>query len=462
MNIRTIGTACLALALVFGLAGSASARSSDEAARIEAKLRDVVDVRKATAGVVFGIVDVRGARFYSYGRMDVRGDRAVGPDTLFEIGSITKTFTSLLLADMVVKGEVRLEDPVSKYLPAGIRVPSRNGREIALVDLATHTSGLPRMPSNIKPSDPMNPYKDYTAAMLYEYLNGHRLNFDIGAQYLYSNVGAGLLGQVLALKAGKDYETLVRERILVPLGMTDTTITLNAGQAGRFATPHDEKLRPVSPWDFDALAGAGAIRSTARDMLKYAAANLGLVETPLARAMELAREPRRVFENLGLALGLAWHLFQRRGAIIVWHNGGTGGFRSWLGLCPKTGTGIVVLDNSSNGLDALGFEELLETLPERRSLPVPAEATVDPSVLAGYAGTYVSGGLVLEITAGPGRLSLAVSGQKPVELFPASGDRFFARTADIDLTFRKDAGGRVTGAFLEQPWLKLECARKDR
>lgn len=458
MKIRRL----LLTALIFALAvqGIARAQAPDEGAKIEALLKDLVDVQKKTAGVVVGIVDVKGARFYSRGRMDVRGERTVGPDTLFEIGSITKTFTSLLLADMVLKGEVKLDDPISKYLPAGVKAPSRNGREITFLDLATHTSGLPRMPSNIKPADPMNPYKDYTPDKMYEYLNGHKLNFDVGANYLYSNIGAGVLGQVLALRAGKDYETLVRERILVPLGMSDTTITLGGGLAERFATAHDEKLKPTGPWDFTGLAGAGAIRSTARDMLKYAAANLGLVKTSLSAAMALTHEPRRVFEKMGMALGLGWHLFQRRGAVIVWHNGGTGGFQSYLGLCPKTGTGIVVLSNSSAEIPELGAKQLVDPLPEARSLPLPKEVAVDPAVLVGYAGTYVAGGLALEISSGDGRLSLKISGQDALALFPAAPERFFAKTADVDLTFFKDAEGRMTHVVLEQPWLKLECRRK--
>jgi D-alanyl-D-alanine-carboxypeptidase/D-alanyl-D-alanine-endopeptidase len=458
MKTRRIPLA--ALILILAVQGAARAQAPDEGAKIEALLKDVVDVQKKTAGIVVGIVDAKGARFYSRGRMDIRGDRAVGPDTLFEIGSITKTFTSLLLADMVLKGEVKLDDPISKYLPAGVKAPSRNGREITFLDLATHTSGLPRMPSNIKPAEPMNPYKDYTAEKMYEYLNGHKLNFDVGANYLYSNIGAGVLGQVLALRAGKDYETLVRERILAPLGMSDTTIALSGSLAERFAAPHDEKLKPTGPWDFTGLAGAGAIRSTAADMLKYAAANLGLVKTPLAEAMALTHEPRRVFENLGMAIGLGWHLFRKRGAVIVWHNGGTGGFRSYLGLCPKTGTGIVVLSNSSAEIPELGAKQLIDPLPEARSLPLPKEVAVDPAVLAVYPGTYVAGGLALEVSLAQGRLSLKVSGQDALALFPESPERFFARVADVDLTFVKDAEGKVTHVVLEQPWLKLECRRK--
>ena len=460
MKIKMRGPALAVLALSLGLSGLARAQTPDEAAKIEALLKDVVDVREESPGVVVGIIDAKGPRFYSRGLMDVRGDKPVGPDTLFEIGSITKTFTSLLLADMVVKGEVKLDNPISKYLPAGVKAPSRNGREITLLDLATHSSGLPRMPSNIKPR-PEESFKRDPVDKVFEYLNAHTLNFDVGANYLYSNVGAGVLGQVLALRAGKDYETLIRERVLAPLGMSDTSITLNGSLAARFATAHDEKLKPTSHWDFTGLAGAGAIRSTARDMLKYAAASLGLVKTPLSQAMALTQEPRRVFENIGMALGLGWHLFQRRGALIVWHDGGTGGFRSYLGLCPKTGLGIVVLNNSSADLPGLGLKQLVDQLPDKRSLPVPKEVAVDPAVLAGCAGTYSGGGLVFEqFSAAEGHLSLKLPGQEARALFAASPDKFFARSADIDLTIGRDEAGRVIHVVFEQPWLKLECRRK--
>src|SRR5208283_4407870 len=125
---------------------------------------------------------------------DKNDKRALDGDTVFEIGSITKVFTALLLADMAQRGEVALTDPVSKYLPKGVKMPGRNGHAIMLQDLATHTSGLPRLPSNMKPKDFMNPYADYTPELLYQFLSSYELPRDPGSKWEYSNLGAGLLG----------------------------------------------------------------------------------------------------------------------------------------------------------------------------------------------------------------------------------------------------------------------------
>ena len=145
-------------------------------------------------------------------------------NTVFEMGSISKVFTGALLADMVARGEVKLDDPIAKYLPQTVKVPSRNGRQITLLDLATQSSGLPRLPSNMRPADFSNPYADYSVQQLYEFLSGYSLTRDPGQRYEYSNLGVGLLGHVLALRAGKSYEEILKERILDPLGMNDTRV----------------------------------------------------------------------------------------------------------------------------------------------------------------------------------------------------------------------------------------------
>ncbi|MGC1520781.1 MAG: serine hydrolase, partial [Steroidobacteraceae bacterium] len=160
-----------------------------------------------------GVIDAKGRRIVAYGSLEKADKRPLDGDTVFEIGSITKVFTSLLLADMVQRGEVKLDDPIAKYLPASAKVPERNGHSITLVDLATHTSALPRMPANFRPKDPANPYADYTDEQLYAFLSSYELIRDVGAKYEYSNLGFGLLGQGLAHRAGTDYETLVETRI---------------------------------------------------------------------------------------------------------------------------------------------------------------------------------------------------------------------------------------------------------
>ncbi len=256
-------------------------------------LRERVDVATQAVGIVVGVLDGKGPRVISYGRLSRGSDRMVDGDTVFEIGSATKVFTGLLLADAVERGEVKLDDPISKYLPPSVKVPTRNGRQITLLDLATHTSGLPRMPDNFTPKDAANPYADYAVEQMYAFLSGYTLPRDIGATYEYSNLGVGLLGYILALRAGTNYETLVLQGICRPLGMTNTQITLSSELKMRLATGHNATGEPVANWDFSALAGAGALRSTANDLLKFVAANLGLTRSGLWPAMQLAQAPRR-------------------------------------------------------------------------------------------------------------------------------------------------------------------------
>ncbi len=317
-------------------------------------LANRVDEGKKAVGIVVGTIDESGRSVIGHGRLSRSDGRIPDGDTVFEIGSITKVFTSLILADMVEKGEVKLDDPVSKYLPDSVKMPSRNGKQITLRDLSMQVSGLPRMPSNFRPADPQNPYIDYNIAKLYEFLSGYTLTRDPGEKYEYSNLAVGLLGNTLARHAGVDYETLVRTRILAPLKMTRTSITLTDAQKKNFAAGHDPALTEVKNWDMDALAGAGALRSTANDMLTFLAANLELTATPLQAAMRRMLAERRDTGNADLQIAMGWHIWTRYDTGLVWHNGGTGGYRSFIGFDPKTKKGAVVLCNTVFDNDDLG------------------------------------------------------------------------------------------------------------
>jgi serine-type D-Ala-D-Ala carboxypeptidase/endopeptidase len=224
-----------------------------------------IDTEHQAVGIVVGVIDSKGRRVVSHGSLEKGDQRPLNGDTLFEIGSITKVFTALLAADMAERGEIRLDDPIAKYLAPDIKLPVRAGRQITFVDLATHTSGLPRMPENFRPKDPANPFADYTSQQLYAFLSTYELPRDIGIKFEYSNLGFGLLGQVLAHRAGMDYEQLVLTRICRPLGMDSTRITLSASLAQRFAAGHDPDLITVPAWDLPTLPGAGALRSTSHE-----------------------------------------------------------------------------------------------------------------------------------------------------------------------------------------------------
>jgi serine-type D-Ala-D-Ala carboxypeptidase/endopeptidase len=326
--------------------------------QIQQRLFDYVDVKHGAPGIVVGVVDSKGSRVFACGKRRADGPETVDGDTLFEIGSATKVFTCIVLEDMAGRGEVSSDDPIKKFLPASVKTPSRNGREITLLDLATHRSGLPRIPDNMSPMHLLvhlhNPYADYSADKLYDFLSHYTLPRDPGAEYEYSNLGVGLLGHLLSLKAGTNYEALVVNRICRPLQMTNTVITLSPELKSRFATGHSASGKPVSNWDFQALAGCGALRSTVNDLLKFLAANMALTPSPLAETFTRAHAPRRDADR-GLKVALGWHINPDGG---VWHNGGTGGYHSFIGFNPRTHRGIVVLANSANSIDALALSLL--------------------------------------------------------------------------------------------------------
>ena len=356
---------------------------------IRAFLEQRVEVEKQEVGMVVGLVDEQGSSIVSCGKMDPGAGPEVNGDTLFEIGSITKTFTALLLQDMIERGEMKLHDPVVEYLPKSANVPARNGREITLLHLATHTSGLPRNPENLDAKRADNPRAEYTAEKLYACLSGCKLTRDPGAKFEYSNLGLGLLGHVLALKAGRDYESLVADRICQPLKMESTRITLTPELKARLATGHNQFGYAVSNMEFQSLAGCGALRSTANDLLKYVAANLGLTPSSLTTLMEKTHRVRFQSVMPPVNVALAWGVgLDPQGRTIVSHGGATYGYRAFAGFDTTRRRGVVVLSNSSNegdGPDSIGLL-LLES--EWQSNRRPKAARVSHPVYDSYVGHY--------------------------------------------------------------------------
>ena len=287
-----------------------------------------IDAAKQGTGAVVGLLTPQGRSFATYGRMSLAGLEAT-PDTVFEIGSITKVFTALLLADMVERGEVKLDDPLSRFLPASVKVPSRGGKEITLVDLATQTSGLPRDSVKVDLDSATSAYAEYTASQLYAFLGSYRLDRDPGSKYEYSNVGFGLLGHALALRAGISYEDLLKRRIFEPLGMSSTTITLSAEQRSRRATGYNGKQLAVQPWTGGVIDPAGSINSTAADLLKFGAAMVD-PNSPLKAAFARMTSVRRPSDGPRSDQVLGWGIFRLGPNELVGHSGGTLGFQTRL------------------------------------------------------------------------------------------------------------------------------------
>jgi D-alanyl-D-alanine-carboxypeptidase/D-alanyl-D-alanine-endopeptidase len=435
----------------FGQSVSEPAMPSD--ADIRQLLVDRIDVQRQSVGIVVGVIGPERRRVISYGHLEKGDPRALNGDTIFEIGSATKVFTSLLLADMVQRGEVSLDDPVAKYLPPGAKMPERNGRSITLVDVATHTSGLARMPTNFNPKDLANPYADYSVEQLYQFLSTYQLARDVGSQYEYSNLGGGLLGHVLARRAGMDYEVLVRSRICEPLGMNSTRITLTPEMKARLAVGHNQSMEAVPNWDSPTLAGAGALRSTANDLLTFLAANLGYTKSPLAPAMAAMLNVRRPTGVPGLEIALGWHIFTTNGKEIVWHNGGTGGYRSFIGFDPKAGVGVVVLSNASTaaGVDDIGRHLLDPSVPLAKPPKEHKQVSVDPKLFDGYVGRYeLAQNFIISITRESDHLFEQATGQKKFEIFPEGDRDYFLKVVDAQITFVTDSNGRATELILHQ------------
>ncbi len=429
-------------------------------------LADRIGSEKLGIGIVVGVIDANGRRAVAYGSLAKDDPRPLNGDTIFEIGSMTKVFTSLVLMDMVQKGEVAVTDSVSKYLPASVKVPERNNRQITLQDLATQSSGLPRLPSNIHPKDAANPYADYSVEQLYEFLSGYQLTRDIGAQYEYSNLGVGLLGHVLTLRAGMDYESMVRSRICDPLGMNSTRITLSPEMKSRLAVGHGPSLGAVANWDLPTLAGAGALRSSANDILTFLAANLGYIKTPLAAAMAAEVSIRRPAGAPDMEIAYGWHVQTKNGNSIIWHNGGTGGYRSYMGFDPKGRAGVVVLSNVSTpaGPDDIGRHLLDGSYPLEKVEQVKErqEVTVDTKVLDYYVGSYeLAPSAIIAVTREGDRLFGQLTGQPKFQLFPESQRKFFLKVVDAQLTFNTDAQGKATEAILHQNGRDMTAKRID-
>jgi serine-type D-Ala-D-Ala carboxypeptidase/endopeptidase len=434
------------LSMTFALAVAVTLAQMVPDETLRAAMVNRVDIARNGIGLIAGISTPDGRRYVAYGRTSKSGS-APHPDTIFEIGSITKVFTSLLLADMVERGEVKLEDPVALYLPKTVTVPSRNDKQITLADLATHTSGLPRDADNLDVMQ-VNPFAAYGPASLYEFLARYKLSVDPGEKFGYSNVGASLLGNALTLRAGKSYEELLRTRILKPLGMKDTTITLSDAQRQRLADGHDGGLDRVPLWDVDALIGAGSIRSTAADMLTFAEAWLGTKEHPLKGAMERILAIARPGSAPSMKMHLGWAGTNNG---ILFHSGRRGGFASAVAIRPAAGTAAIVFSNTVEGVDDLVFHAVNPAQPPRRFPPARVEVTLPESVLDSYTGVYeFTPQVSLSVTRERKRMFGQVTGQPRFEIFAEGEGRFFVKAVAAQITFEKDGNVAATALVLHQ------------
>jgi D-alanyl-D-alanine-carboxypeptidase/D-alanyl-D-alanine-endopeptidase len=386
--------------------------------------------------IVVAYIDGDKIHYYSVGVKSLKTKEPVNEHTVFEIGSITKTFTGILLADKVIKGEMKLDDPLQKYLPDGVTAPTRNGQVITLVTMSNHTSALARMPSNFAPKNPNNPYADYTEQQMYDFLKGYTLTRDIGSQYEYSNYAQGLLGNVLAKKSGMSYEQLMIKVIAKPLGMTNTAIVFTPEMKKNLAIGHAGNIE-VENWDLSSLAGAGGIRSTTVDMAKYISANLGITKTGLYPAMQLSHKVTTK-EGIAQKVALGWHIVKAGDKEILAHSGGTGGYRTFTAFNPAEKKGVVVMTNSATGIDDIGVHLLNPTVPLKA---IDKTVTVDATTLEKYVGKYeLMPNFILTVTRENAQLNAQATGQPAFPIFAKASNVFYYKVVEAQLTFNENNG----------------------
>ena len=298
------------------------------------------------------MIDEKGIQQYFAGHTKNGGD-PIDENTIFEIGSVSKVFTNLLLADMIEKDEINLNDSIDKFLPEGVNTPTYNGKKITLLDLSTHTSGLPRWPEGFSTRD-TDKTKDYDREELYEYLTNAEITKEIGSEYSYSNIGTSLLGHILSLQAEQSYEDLLKERVFDKFEMNSTCVKKCDAFLDRFTTPHRLGFQVDEINLTDDLAGAGEIRSSGKDMTSFLSYVMGLKESEMKDSIKLTHRIHHQITDQSF-IGLGWHITQFEDRTIIWHNGATIGSTSFVGFDPESKQGVVVLSNSFVLLDDLGF-----------------------------------------------------------------------------------------------------------
>jgi len=318
-------------------------------------------------GAIIGIINKQQERIiFSYGTKSINNNEPPDANTVFEIGSITKTFTATLAANMFLTGNFS-DDTVGHYLPAGqVTMPNKDSIEIRLVHLLTHSSGIPRSPQGTNfpyPAgyDPLDPYAAYTTEHIYDYLTNYCvLEFTPGTWWTYSNTGMGLTGHIIGLVDGTSYETVLTRDIFNVLDMNNSSLFLTAQQMNNLAIGHDSNEQIVPNWNAqDIFQGAGFIKTSLNDMFKYLEANLGLKNIPLRTAMFFTHQPQFHQGSLG-EMCLAWYELELDdGQVIYYHGGGTGGYDTYLGFNKSLSTGAIVLFNSKVEESVLVIGELV-------------------------------------------------------------------------------------------------------
>ena len=383
-------------------------------------------------------------------------------ETIYEIASISKVFTGILLADAVTRGELRLDQPAQDLLPDGVKMPSWQGEPITLLQVATHRSGLPRLPDNMPGLQSDNPYADYTSVLAYRFLNQHQLPRAPGEKNEYSNFAFALLGHLLAERAETSYDDLLQKRLTTPLGMHETRVALTAPMRERLATPHGVDCKPTSQWTFADMPGAGGIHSSISDMLRFARANLNPPEGDLGNALELAWEKHHEAAPGEFAMGLAWQI--AGDGSTRWHNGQTGGFHSMLMVNRPARLAVVILSNTAvMDIDQLAGQTI-QMLAGAKVAPRQFDSTVQvaPELMKRLEGRYqLAPNFIFTVSVQDDKLMVGVTNQPTLQVYPKSDTEWFYKVVDATLTFKVNEQGVFDTLELFQNGVRQSAQRLD-
>jgi serine-type D-Ala-D-Ala carboxypeptidase/endopeptidase len=409
-------------------------------------------------GIVVGTISSEGRKIISAGERSLDDSRPPDGDTVFEIGSVTKVFTALLLAEMAEKNEVGLNNPVAKYLPAGFKVPAGNGKTISLLDLATHTSGLPFMPNESAISNDSAPAK-YSTADLRRFVTTCELRSSVGEKWEYSNIGYWLLSETLAGDAGLDYESVLWKRVITPLGLTNTAFVLSPKMKANFAAGHNAVLQSAPPIStlpiYSIMPAAGGLYSTANDLLSLLAVAMGYEQSPLDGAMRLTWNTRRPMSR-GSEQALGWTIIREQNSLLIVHDGGTFGYATSIAWDPVRRVGVVVLSNQVANVGDIARHLLRPSIPlEKPTVTKRTEVALDPATLDIYVGNYeATGEGIFAVSHDGDSLTIRSPGEwglPKFRLHPENRQDFFATELPMRVAFQFENDGSVKKMLVYPP-----------
>lgn len=404
---------------------------------------------------VIATIDGKNIKYWYAKSPQGNNNLQINKNTLFEIGSITKVFTALLMMILTDQDKISLDDPIKKYIPKSSLIPMADRKDIIIKDLLTHTSGLPNLPDNFAPQNPQDPYKDYTSKLLYDYFNQQSLTYKNKPKYLYSNLGYATLGHISEIASTQTYTQLIRKNIVNRLNMYNTFVDVPAS-SNNYPLGHSYGY-PVPYWNFDVFKGAGAIKSDAQDLVRFILINMGEIDSdiyPLLKKMQAIQYPT---DSPITYIGLGWHINTETGNNIIWHNGGTGGFRSFIGFDPIIKKGVVLLTNNAFAIPViakLGAHILNEKIP---LTPLRPFIDFPENFLTKYTGKYSSidntdKNLSLEIVIKNKKLYVNMATPNTSFIIFSESEKLFYYDQDeiIDIEFQFDNNKLVKGLIIKQ------------